>query len=90
MITGLPVLVLFFFQSGGQWWLMKKMYQAFFLPPLFSKKKKRKDGVESIKTQKQYLSAVLFFLFICAALLRAVLLTWSCLTEKEHSFLLNT
>ena len=56
-------------------------------PPLFPKK--RKDRLESIKTQKQYLSAVLFFLFICAALLRAVPLTWSCLTKKEHSFLLN-
>lgn len=40
-------------------------------------------------TQKQYLSAVLIFLFICVALLKAVPLTWSCLTKKEHSFLLN-
>ena len=66
------------------------MYQAFFLRHLFSKKKKtRKYRLESIKTQKQYLSAVLFFLFICAALLRVVLLTWSCLTKREYSFLLN-
>ena len=38
-----------------------------------------------MKTQKQYLSVVLFFLFICVALLRAVPLTWSCLAKKEHS-----
>ena len=62
------------------------------LPPpslLKKKKKKRKYRLESIKTRKHYLSVVLFFLFICAALLRVVLLTWSCLTKKEHSFLLN-